>query len=93
MYFFSTLVINCIPIVFASSGIKVSINRFGVVYVTGEAKPELKSSVCTGQYQMVLISPELLVENRYWRKMLTSAVYTTRLKAFVIDEAHCVAKW
>ena len=64
-----------------------------VVYVTGEATPELKSSVCTGQYLMVLISPKLLVENRYWRKMLTSAVYTTRLKAFVIDEAHCVAKW
>ena len=58
-----------------------------VVYVTGEATPELKSSVCTGQYQMVLISPELLVENRYWRKMLTSAVYTTRLIA-IVNEAY-----
>ena len=62
--------------------------------MTGEADgQDFKSRVCGGQYQLVFITPELLVENRYWRRMLTSPTYNIRLKAFVIDEAHCIAKW
>ena len=41
----------------------------------------------------MFFTPELLIENKKWRKVLMSDVYTTRLKAFVVDEAHTVSKW
>lgn len=40
-----------------------------------------------------LLLIELLIENKKWQKVLMSDVYTTHLKAFVVDEAHTVSKW
>ena len=33
---------------------------------------------------------EMIITNKRWRKVIEGDVYTERLKAFVIDEAHCV---
>ena len=63
-------------------------------YVTGESgNEEMKRAVCAGAYQQVFFTPELLIDNKRWRKVLMSDVYTARLKAFVVDEAHTVRKW
>ena len=43
------------------------------------------SSDCSGEYQLVFCSPEILFMRKKWRCMLTSPVYSTRLRALVID--------
>ena len=61
--------------------------------VTGESKEDTKRGVEEGHYQIVLFTPETLINNRRWRNLLRSDLYAERLKGFVIDEAHCVKKW
>ena len=64
------------------------------VYVSGDlTDKEVKSRVFNGMYQLVLISPELLMTNLYWREMMRTEVYQRQLVAFVVDEAHCIIKW
>lgn len=63
-------------------------------YISGEiADNDLYSQVSQGTFQLIFVTPEMIIENRKWRKMLENDVYTERLKAFVVDEAHCVKKW
>lgn len=65
-----------------------------MAYVTGEAgNEEMKRGVCEGKYQLVFFTPELLLDCKKWRRVISSDVYSTKLKGFVIDEAHCIAKW
>ena len=64
-----------------------------VAYIANDTNEHIKSGVYAGQYQLVFITPELLIENKRWRGTLTSSKYAERLRAFVIDEAHCIAKW
>ena len=49
--------------------------------------------VLNGDIQLVYISPESLLLNRQYRGMLTTVPYQERLKALVVDEAHCVKLW
>ena len=51
------------------------------------------SGVFEGKYQLIFFTPELLINKRKWRELLKGAVYESRLRAFVIDEAHTVQKW
>ena len=52
-----------------------------------------KEGVSKGMYQLVFFTPELIVTSKRWRKVLEGELYADRLKAVVIDEAHCVKKW
>ena len=52
-----------------------------------------KEKVIKGQVQLVFITPENLIENRQYRKMLLSDIYQEKLVAIVVDEAHCVKTW
>ena len=62
-----------------------------MAYVTGEGgNEEMKRSVHAGRYQLVFFTPELLFDSKRWRMMLSGAVYSTRLRGFVVDD---VAKW
>jgi len=61
--------------------------------VTGDSSKSLRKEVQEGQYQLVYITPELLITGSVWRKMLVGEVYSERLRAFIIDEAHTVKKW
>ena len=73
--------------IFSSKGLKAA-------YVSGEATDDLiKDRVCRGEYQLVFITPEMIINHKTWRKVIDGDIYTKRLKAFVIDEAHCVKKW
>ena len=46
-----------------------------------------------GEFQLLLIGPELLLLNPLWRAMVQVPVYIEKLVAFAIDEAHCIAQW
>ena len=45
-----------------------------------------------GEVQLLFISPESIINSPYYRKMLLSTTYKSKLVAVVIvvDEAHCV---
>ena len=53
----------------------------------------MKESVMKGEYELVLFTLEMLIDKKQWRRMLLGDVYSSRLRAFVIDEAHTVKKW
>ena len=44
-------------------------------------------------YNYTLISPESIINNPKYRKMLLSTTHKTKLVAVVVDEAHCVKMW
>ena len=46
-----------------------------------------------GDYSFILTSPESVIRNEKWRKMLRTNVYQQRLFGLVTDEAHVVPKW
>ena len=53
----------------------------------------MKERVKNGNYQLVLFTPEMLLDKKRWRRMLLDDVYSARLRAVVVDEAHTVKKW
>lgn len=53
----------------------------------------VKEGVIQGQFQLVYFTPEILLTNKTWRKVLSSDVYAKRLRGFVVDEAHTIVKW
>lgn len=59
--------------------------------VSSDAKP--MQAVKEGRFQVVFLSPELLLSKRKCKSMLTTEVYRSNLVAVAIDEAHCVKKW
>lgn len=46
-----------------------------------------------GKYSIVFTSPELIVREEKWRKLLQSKPLQDRLFGLVTDEAHFVPKW
>lgn len=62
------------------------------VYV-GDVDDKMEGDICSGQYQLVYLSPEALLTNDMWRDMIQNPVYQENLVAFIVDEAHCVRKW
>ncbi|XP_071168472.1 ATP-dependent DNA helicase RecQ-like [Mytilus edulis] len=49
--------------------------------------------ISEGQFSIVFSSPEAAFTTGMWRKSLTSGVFHDRVKAVVIDEAHCITEW
>ena len=49
--------------------------------------------VLRGESQLVYISPENLINNTSYRRMLLRQAYKDNLVAMVIDEAHCIQTW
>ena len=45
-----------------------------------------------GAYQVVFFTPEMLMGKKRWRQMLLNDVYSSRLRVFVVDEAHTIKK-
>ena len=67
--------------------------RGATVVYAGMVEDELERSICSGDFQLVFLSPESLIMDGRWRDMLLSSVYQERLVGLVVDEAHCVIKW
>ena len=53
----------------------------------------MKNGVLAGKYQLVFFTPELLILKSQWRELLLTKLYREKVKAFIVDEAHCVRKW
>jgi len=61
----------------------------------GEAQtnPEVEALVVKGNIQLVYISPENMINDTRYRRMILSPVYQSNLVALIVDEAHCVKTW
>ncbi|THH28630.1 hypothetical protein EUX98_g5558 [Antrodiella citrinella] len=46
-----------------------------------------------GEYQVILISPEMLQSRRFSDKLLRNPLFTRRVLSMVVDEAHCLSHW
>ena len=54
---------------------------------------ETEVNIIKGEVQLVYISPESLLNNIKYRRMLLSTPYRNNLMGLVVDEAHCVKTW
>ena len=72
---------------FAPRGLKVEF--------VGEQQTDSASwhDVIQGKVQLVYLTPENLIENKTYRKMLLSSIYQEKLVAICVDEAHCIQTW
>ena len=61
----------------------------------GEAQTnsEVEALVVKGDIQLVYISPENMINDTRYRRMLLNPVYQSNLVALIVDEAHCVKMW
>ena len=59
----------------------------------GDLDDKAKEAVSLGQYQLIFISPELLLSSDFWHDILRSPLYQECLVGLIVDEAHCVKKW
>ena len=66
-----------------------------VAKFVGEAMTDKNviKEVLEGRVQLLYITTKSIILNRLYRNMLLSPVYTEKLAALVIDEAHCVKFW
>ncbi len=49
-------------------------------YIAGDQEDEgVKRSVISGKFQLVIFTPEMLLNNNQWRRMLFGEVYSQRL--------------
>lgn len=61
--------------------------------VTGKASAAMLAGVARGKYQLVFLTPEMLLNDMKWRLLLRGDEYKRRVQGLVIDEAHTVKKW
>ena len=59
----------------------------------GDTDEATLARVYNGEFQLLLVSPEMLLLNLRCREMLRSERYRSNLIAFVVDEAHCITHW
>ena len=62
-------------------------------FVSGESDESTLAGVYKGYFQIVLVSPEMLLLNLRCREILRSDIYISKLVAIVVDEAHCITHW
>ena len=91
-----SIVVVVTPLVSLMFDQKEKFSRKGItVEFVGEAQDDEQAvlSVLKGKIQLVYISPESLLGNNRFHTMLLSDCYQKRLRALVVDEAHCVKLW
>ncbi|KAJ6618432.1 P-loop containing nucleoside triphosphate hydrolase protein, partial [Mycena sp. CBHHK59/15] len=59
----------------------------------GGCKIEVLQEIVRGDYQIVLISPEMALSRRFIREVLRSVEFGRRILSVVVDEAHVVSHW
>ncbi|KII85091.1 hypothetical protein PLICRDRAFT_145764 [Plicaturopsis crispa FD-325 SS-3] len=59
----------------------------------GGCKAETLEEIITGEWQIVLISPEMLLSRRFTNDVLRKPEFGQRILSVVIDEAHVVSHW
>ncbi|KAF8177452.1 P-loop containing nucleoside triphosphate hydrolase protein [Pholiota molesta] len=56
-------------------------------------KSDEQQNICEGRWQIVIISPELMLTKRFISNVLRNPEMSRRLLSIVVDEAHVVSHW
>lgn len=56
--------------------------------ISGEQKHSRMEQISRGKYNLVFVTPERFRKSEFWQ-----CLAPRKLKAFVVDEAHCVSLW
>ncbi|RXW12410.1 hypothetical protein EST38_g13443 [Candolleomyces aberdarensis] len=59
----------------------------------GGCSPEIVKALKAGEYQILLISPELLLSKHFVDNLLRDKTFILLILAVVVDEAHVVSHW
>ena len=54
---------------------------------------DMEGKLYRGEYQLVFVSPEMILCDERWDDILSSSEYQEHLVGLVVDEAHCVKTW
>ncbi|KAF8162230.1 P-loop containing nucleoside triphosphate hydrolase protein [Pholiota molesta] len=54
---------------------------------------EIMADICKGKWQIVIISPEMMLSKRFIKHVLRNSEMRTRVLSVVVDEAHVVSHW
>jgi len=53
----------------------------------------VKQNICKGEWQIVLISPEIILSKLFLKEVLRNPAMAPRILSIVVDEAHVVSFW
>ena len=88
----SSIVIVVSPLVaLMKDQVKALCERGARAVYIGDA--EGLEEICSGEKQLIYMSPESLLTDLDWRDIIQGPVFQANLVAIIIDEAHCVTKW
>ncbi|OSD06262.1 P-loop containing nucleoside triphosphate hydrolase protein [Trametes coccinea BRFM310] len=59
----------------------------------GSCSPAVAKQLTSGQYQVILVSPEMLQSPSFINRVLRKPSFARRVLSIVVDEAHCVSHW
>ncbi|KAH9171007.1 P-loop containing nucleoside triphosphate hydrolase protein [Lactarius sanguifluus] len=73
-------------------------NDFNLVAIAinsarGPCTPDTVKEICAGSYQIVLVSPEMMLSRRFINDVLRNHDLLSRVYAIIVDEAHCISHW
>ena len=71
-----------------------NLKKLGISAISlSNVKDEEAKDVEEGHFVVVYGTPEALLINERWRKMLSSDIYAAKLCAITVDEAHVIKQW
>ena len=71
-----------------------NLTSLGVSAISISSQSELDVlKVENGEYSLVFGSPEAWLKNDRWRNMLNNDIYSSKLCAVAVDEAHVLRQW
>ena len=71
-----------------------NLKKLGISAISlSNVKDEEAKDVEEGHFVVVYGTPEALLNNERWRKMLSSDIYAAKLCAITVDEAHVIKQW
>ncbi|KAE9389310.1 P-loop containing nucleoside triphosphate hydrolase protein [Gymnopus androsaceus JB14] len=59
----------------------------------GGLTPKNMMEICSGKYQVVIISPEMMLTQRFTKNVIKNKELVGRVLSIVIDEAHVISHW
>ncbi|EDR09889.1 uncharacterized protein LACBIDRAFT_325779 [Laccaria bicolor S238N-H82] len=73
-------------------------NEFGLMAtavnsIHGGCTSEVMTRICKGEWQIVLISPEIILSKPFIKDVLRNPAKVPRILSIVVDEAHVVSHW
>ena len=70
-----------------------SLVSIGISAACAGESPEVDSDIAEGKHPIIFGTPETLVGNKRWRRVLQTTVFQHRLVGIAVDEVHTVIQW